>query len=83
MIVSRPFVGRLVDSYNANVVVYSTIFLYAIGLVVLILPHQISIFLLSASMIFAGQIKDREVTFDRFAGKPIIPGTIAQMTCEV
>jgi len=54
MIVSRPFVGRLVDSYNANVVVYSTIFLYAIGLVVLSLSHQLSIFLFSAAIIGVG-----------------------------
>ncbi len=35
------------------------------------------------SMIFAGQIKDVEVEFDRLDGKPVIPGAVAQITCEV
>ena len=36
------------------------------------------------SMIFAGQIKDhREVRFDRLDGKPVLPGAIAQVACEV
>ncbi|WP_461610834.1 flavin reductase family protein [Cytobacillus kochii] len=36
------------------------------------------------SMIFAGQIKEqREVTFDRLAGQPVVPGAMAQVTCEV
>ena len=35
------------------------------------------------SMIFAGQIKDREVEFDRLDGKPVIPGAVAQIACEV
>jgi flavin reductase (DIM6/NTAB) family NADH-FMN oxidoreductase RutF len=35
------------------------------------------------SMIFAGQIKDVEVEFDRLDGKPVIPGALAQITCEV
>ena len=35
------------------------------------------------SMIFAGQIKDREVVFDRLDGKPVIPGAVAQIACEV
>jgi flavin reductase (DIM6/NTAB) family NADH-FMN oxidoreductase RutF len=35
------------------------------------------------SMIFAGQIKDREVEFERLDGKPVIPGAVAQIACEV
>ena len=35
------------------------------------------------SMIFAGQIKDREVVFDRLDGKPVIPGVVTQIACEV
>jgi flavin reductase (DIM6/NTAB) family NADH-FMN oxidoreductase RutF len=36
------------------------------------------------SMIFAGQIKERqEVSFDRFAGMPVIKGALAQIICEV
>ncbi len=36
------------------------------------------------SMIFAGQIKDkREVTFDTLNGFPVLPGALAQITCEV
>jgi flavin reductase (DIM6/NTAB) family NADH-FMN oxidoreductase RutF len=36
------------------------------------------------SMIFAGQTKEpREVEFDRLDGKPVIPGSIAQIACEV
>jgi flavin reductase (DIM6/NTAB) family NADH-FMN oxidoreductase RutF len=36
------------------------------------------------SMIFAGQIKEnREVEFDDLDGKPVIPGTVAQIACEV
>ena len=35
------------------------------------------------SMIFAGQVKDREVVFDRLDGKPVIPGAVAQIACEV
>ena len=34
-------------------------------------------------MIFAGQLKDREVEFDRLDGKPVIPGAVAQIACEV
>ncbi|MGE8081693.1 flavin reductase family protein [Peribacillus loiseleuriae] len=36
------------------------------------------------SMIFAGQIKEhREVEFGYLDGKPVIPGAIAQVACEV
>lgn len=36
------------------------------------------------SMIFAGQIKERrDVQFDRLGGVPVLPGSIAQVTCEV
>ena len=36
------------------------------------------------SMIFAGQLKEhREVVFDRLDGKPVIPGAVAQIACEV
>ena len=35
------------------------------------------------SMVFAGQIKDCEVAFDRLDEKPVIPGAIAQIACEV
>jgi flavin reductase (DIM6/NTAB) family NADH-FMN oxidoreductase RutF len=35
------------------------------------------------SMIFAGQLKDKQVEFGRLDGKPVIPGAIAQLACEV
>ncbi|MCM3032696.1 flavin reductase family protein [Niallia sp. MER 6] len=35
------------------------------------------------SMIFAGQLKDKQVDFNRLDGKPVIPGAIAQIACEV
>lgn len=36
------------------------------------------------SMIFAGQLKDQtEVAFERLDGKPVLPGAIAQIACEV
>ncbi len=35
------------------------------------------------SMIFAGQLKDKQVEFDHLDGKPVIPGAIAQIACEV
>ena len=35
------------------------------------------------SMIFAGQLKDREVEFVRLDGKPVIPGSVVQIACEV
>lgn len=35
------------------------------------------------SMIFAGQLKDKQVEFGRLDGKPVIPGSIAQIACEV
>lgn len=35
------------------------------------------------SMIFAGQIKDKEVEFARLENQPVIPGALAQVTCEV
>ncbi|MGG1674849.1 flavin reductase family protein [Neobacillus sp. NRS-1170] len=36
------------------------------------------------SMIFAGQLKEhREVAFERLDGKPVIPGSVAQVACEV
>lgn len=49
---------------------------------------KFSVNILSASQeeiskIFAGQIKDCEVTFERLADVPTIPGAIAQVVCEV
>lgn len=35
------------------------------------------------SKIFAGQIKDQQVTFERLADVPVIPGALAQVSCEV
>jgi len=36
------------------------------------------------SMIFAGQLKNQqEVAFNHLGGVPVIPGAIAQITCEV
>lgn len=37
------------------------------------------------SMIFAGQLKEdnKDVTFERLAGKPVIAGAIAQIVCDV
>jgi len=36
------------------------------------------------SMIFAGQLKEHnEVVFDRLDGKPVIPGSVVQIACEV
>lgn len=36
------------------------------------------------SNIFAGQKKDEvEVTFDEFAGLPVLPGALAQVSCDV
>ena len=35
------------------------------------------------SMIFAGQIKDQAVEFDRLENQPVIPGALAQVTCDV
>src|SRR6476660_302460 len=36
------------------------------------------------SMIFAGQLKDHaEVEFGRLDGKPVLPGAVAQISCEV
>jgi flavin reductase (DIM6/NTAB) family NADH-FMN oxidoreductase RutF len=36
------------------------------------------------SMIFAGQLKDQhDVVFDRLDGKPVLPGALAQIACEV
>lgn len=36
------------------------------------------------SMIFAGQVKDqREVGFNRLDTKPVIPGAVAQISCDV
>ncbi|MGJ7919879.1 flavin reductase family protein [Neobacillus sp. LXY-4] len=36
------------------------------------------------SMIFAGQIKDkRDMSFERFAGLPVIGGSLAQIICDV
>ncbi|WP_243290931.1 flavin reductase family protein [Bacillus sp. FJAT-47783] len=36
------------------------------------------------SMIFAGQIKEkREVSFGKLAGQSVLPGSVAQITCEV
>lgn len=35
------------------------------------------------SMIFAGQVKDKSVDFKGLDGKPVIPGAIAQIACEV
>ena len=35
------------------------------------------------SKIFAGQIKDQQVTFEHLADVPVIPGALAQVSCEV
>lgn len=35
------------------------------------------------SMIFAGQLKDKEVAFDYLGNTPVIPGAIAQVVCKV
>ncbi|MEH7304315.1 flavin reductase family protein, partial [Neobacillus drentensis] len=36
------------------------------------------------SMIFAGQTKKQQgIVFDRLEGLPILPGTVAQITCEL
>ncbi|WP_144549137.1 flavin reductase family protein [Bacillus sp. X1(2014)] len=36
------------------------------------------------SMIFAGQLKNQqEVAFERLEGIPVLPGAVAQITCEV
>lgn len=35
------------------------------------------------SMIFAGQLKDKEVEFNRLNDQPIIPDALANVTCEV
>ena len=35
------------------------------------------------SKIFAGQIKDQQVTFESLADIPVIPGALAQVVCEV
>ena len=35
------------------------------------------------SMIFAGQIKDQAVEFGRLENQPVIPGALAQVTCDV
>lgn len=36
------------------------------------------------SMIFAGQLKEhKEVVFERLDGKPVIPGSVVQIACEV
>lgn len=35
------------------------------------------------SKIFAGQIKDQEVMFERLANVPVIPEALAQVSCEV
>lgn len=35
------------------------------------------------SKVFAGQLKDRTVEFDRLSDQPVIPGALAQIVCEV
>ena len=35
------------------------------------------------SMIFAGQLKDKEIAFDRLGNTPVILGAIAQIVCKV
>jgi flavin reductase (DIM6/NTAB) family NADH-FMN oxidoreductase RutF len=35
------------------------------------------------SMIFAGQLKDKEVSFGRLDEQPVIAGALANVTCEV
>ena len=34
-------------------------------------------------MIFAGQLKDKEVSFGRLDEQPVIAGALANVTCEV
>lgn len=35
------------------------------------------------SRIFAGQLKDQQVTFDKLANLAVIPGALAQISCDV
>ncbi|MDM5333297.1 flavin reductase family protein [Ureibacillus composti] len=36
------------------------------------------------SMVFAGQLKDEvEINFEELAGLPVLPGSLAQVSCEV
>lgn len=54
MILSRPFIGRLVDTYKESIIIYCAIFLYAVGLVFLSQTNQPMMFLISAAIIGLG-----------------------------
>ncbi|TDL31906.1 MFS transporter [Jeotgalibacillus sp. S-D1] len=54
MLLSRPFTGKWLDLYGANIIVYPSIVLFAIGLFMLSLSQNAFVFLLSAALIGLG-----------------------------
>ncbi|WP_163183612.1 MULTISPECIES: MFS transporter [Neobacillus] len=54
LLISRPFTGKWFDSYGANIIVFPSIFLFAIGMFVLGKTDSEVTFLLSAGLIGLG-----------------------------
>ncbi|MBU8905372.1 MFS transporter [Desertibacillus haloalkaliphilus] len=54
MLLSRPFAGRWLDQYGANVIVYPCIIFFAVGLFLLSISQTALVFLLAAAFIGIG-----------------------------
>ncbi|MCZ0702511.1 MFS family permease [Natronobacillus azotifigens] len=53
-IISRPFTGKWMDVYGANVIMYPSIILFALGILLLSLSYNSAIFLIAAALIGLG-----------------------------
>ncbi|WP_163103138.1 MFS transporter [Peribacillus alkalitolerans] len=54
LLLSRPFTGKWFDQYGANVIIYPSIIIFAIGMLLLSLANSVTIFLLAAAFIGLG-----------------------------
>ncbi|MFI8688207.1 MFS transporter [Rossellomorea sp. NPDC077527] len=54
MLLSRPFTGRLFDQSGPNAVIYPSLFIFAIGLVLLSMTHSVALLLMAGTLIGLG-----------------------------
>jgi MFS family permease len=54
MLLSRPFTGRLFDQSGPDAVVYPSLFIFAIGLILLSVTHSVSLLLIAGTLIGLG-----------------------------
>ena len=54
MLLSRPFTGRLFDQSGPNTVIYPSLFIFAIGLILLSVTHSVVLLLIAGTLIGLG-----------------------------